>query len=236
MCLATAPEPYHRAVGLVTGSPHVQVDERSAMDSVIVVNFGEDSKAYDALTKLKELDGQRQIELAEAVVVVRREDGQLKTMDVVGDESLTGTATGGIIGLIVGILGGPLGVLLGGATGILIGSLFDVDDDDETDSVLGELSHSVRVGRTALLAEVEEQSPEVVDAAMAELGATIVRRDVDDVEAEIAVAEEAQRAAKRAARKELHEKRRAQAEEKIHAKIEELKAKLHRHTVGAGTH
>ncbi len=206
------------------------------MDSVIVVNFGEDSKAYDALTKLKELGGQRQIDLAEAVVVVRREDGQLETKDVVGDESLSGTATGGIIGLIVGILGGPLGILLGGATGVLIGSLFDVHDDDETDSVLGELGRSVRVGRTALLAEVVEQSPEVVDTAMAELGGTIVRRDVDDVEAEIAAAEDAQRAAKRAARKELHEKRRAQAKEKIHAKIEELKAKLHRHPGGAGSH
>jgi uncharacterized membrane protein len=206
------------------------------MDSVIVVNFGEDSKAYEALTKLKELDSQRQIHLPEAAVVVRREDGQLETKDVVGDESLPGTATGGIIGLIVGILGGPLGVLVGGATGVLIGSLFDVDDEDETDSVLGELGRSVKVGRTSLLAEVGEQSPEVVDTAMAELGGTIVRRDVDDVEAEIAVAEDAQRAAKRAARKELHEKRRAQAKEKIHAKIEELKAKLHRRPVGAGSH
>jgi uncharacterized membrane protein len=205
------------------------------MDSVIVVNFGEDSKAYDALTKLKELDGQRQIDLAEAVVVVRREDGQIETKDRVGDESLTGTGTGGIIGLVIGILGGPLGVLLGGATGVLIGSLFDLDDEDETDSVLGELGRSVKVGRTSLLAEVEEQSPEVVDTAMAELGGTMVRRDVDDVEAEIAAAEDAQRAAKRAARKELHEKRRAQAKEKIQAKIEELKAKLHRHPVGAGS-
>jgi uncharacterized membrane protein len=205
------------------------------MDSVIVVNFGEDSKAYEALTKLKELDGQRQIDLAEAVVVTRREDGQIETKDQVGDESLTGTGTGGIIGLVIGILGGPLGVLLGGATGVLIGSLFDIDDEEETESVLGEIGRSVKVGRTSLLAEVEEQSPEVVDSAMAELGGTIVRRDVDDVEAEIAAAEDAQRAAKRAARKELREKRRDQAKEKIQAKIEELKAKLQRHPVGAGS-
>jgi uncharacterized membrane protein len=204
------------------------------MDSVIAVSFGEDSKAYDAMTKLKELDAQHQIDLAEAAVVVRREDGQLETKDVVGDESLSGTATGGTIGLIIGILGGPFGILLGGATGLLIGSLFDVSDDEESDSVLTELGRFVLVGRTTLLAEVEEQSPEVVDTAMAELGGTIVRRDVEDVEAEIAAAEDAQSAARRAARKELHEKRRAQAKEKIHAKLEELKAKLHRHPVGAG--
>src|SRR4051794_17590597 len=204
------------------------------MESVISVSFGDDSKAYDALTKLKELDSQGQVSLAEAAVVIRRQDGQLDTKDVVGDETLAGTATGGIVGLIIGILGGPLGVLLGGATGVLIGSLFDLDDDEDTHSVLSEVGHSLRADRTSLLAQVEEQAPDAVDAAMAELGGQILRREVADVEAEIAAAEDAQRAAKRAARKELHEQRRAQAKEKIHAKIEELKAKLHRHPVGAG--
>src|SRR3954452_6278058 len=159
--MARATQPYYPGWRVVPGSPHLQVDERSAMDSVIVVNFGEDSKTYDALTKLKELDGQRQIELAEAVVVVRRENGQLETKDVVGDESLPGTATGGIIGLIVGILGGPLGVLVGGATGVLIGSLFDIQDADDTDSALTEIAKSVERGHTSLLAQVTEQSPEV---------------------------------------------------------------------------
>jgi uncharacterized membrane protein len=205
------------------------------MDSVISVSFDDDSRAYEALTKLKELDSQGQLSLAEAAVVVRRLDGQLDTKDVIGDENLSGTAAGGIVGLIIGILGGPLGVLLGGATGVLIGSLFDLDDDEDTDSVLSQVGRSLRVDRTSLLAQVEEQAPDAVDAAMAELGGTILRREVADVEAEIAAAEDAQRAAKRAARKELHEQRRAQAREKIHAKIEELKAKLH-HPVGAGSH
>jgi len=203
------------------------------MDSVIAVSFGDDSKAYEALTRLKELDSQQQVSMPEAAVVVRREDGQLDTKDVVGADSFTGTATGGVIGLVIGILGGPLGVLVGGATGVLIGSLFDMSDEEETDSVLTQLGRSVQVGRATLLAQVGEQSPDVIDAAMGELGGTVVRRDVDDVEAEIAAAEEAQRAAKQAARKELIEQRRAKAKDKIHAKIEELKAKLHRHPIGA---
>jgi uncharacterized membrane protein len=206
------------------------------MDSVIAVTFGDDSKAYEGLTNLKELDTQRQIELSEATVVVRREDGQLDTKDVVGDESLSGTASGGIVGLIVGILGGPLGVLVGGATGVLIGSLFDIYDEEETESVLSELGRSVRVGHTTLLAQVEELSPEVIDTAMGELGGTILRRSTYDVKAEIAAAEDAQRAAKRAARKELLEQRRTQLKDKIQAKVEELKAKLGRHhPVGAGS-
>lgn len=47
------------------------------------------------------------------------------------------------------------------------------------------------------------------------------------MEAEIAAAEDAQRAAKKEARKHLHEARRDERKESVEAKITELKAKLH---------
>ncbi|MFL5908772.1 MAG: DUF1269 domain-containing protein [Solirubrobacterales bacterium] len=197
------------------------------MDNVLAITFADDQNAYEALTTLKELDDQDQVALTGAAVVMRNEDGSIDIKDEVGDIGYAGAATGGIVGLVIGILGGPLGVLVGGATGVLIGSLFDMDDVDDSESVLSELSHSVRVGHTSLMAEVSEQSPEIVDAAVERLGGTIARRDVYDVEAEIAAAEDAQQAAKRAARKALHEQRRQERKEKIQAKIAELKSKLH---------
>jgi uncharacterized membrane protein len=202
-------------------------EERKAMENVIAVSFAEDANAYEALTNLKELGDQGQVALAGAAVVVREEDGTLVIKDEVGDIGYAGTATGGIVGLIIGIIGGPIGVLLGGATGVLFGSLFDLDDLDETESVLEEVSRSVRVGHAALMAEVSEGSPDVIDAAIKRLGGTIVRRPLEDIEAEIAVLEDAQREAKKAARKQLREQRRAERKEKVHAKIAELKAKLH---------
>lgn len=203
-------------------------EEFAGQQNVIAVTFAEDSKAYDALTAIKELDSQGQIELIGGAVVSRGEDGRVDAKDTIGDDGYTGTATGGVIGLLIGILGGPLGILIGGATGLLIGSLFDADDDDDTRSVLTDLSRSVQVGRDALLAEVVEQSVEVIDTAMSRLDGEVLRRSVEDVEAEIAAAEDAQRAAKRAARKHLHEQRKEQFKERIREKIEALKAKLHR--------
>ena len=206
------------------------------MENVIAVTFEEDGNAYLALTALKELDNQHQLDLAEAAVVIRDEAGRIETKDEIGGAGVPGTTTGGIIGLLVGILGGPFGILIGGATGLLIGSLFDMSDSDDTESVLSDISRSVQVGQTSLLAEVGEQSPEVVDAAMSKLGGTVLRRSVDDVEAEIAAAEAAQKKAKRAAREELREQRRNQVKETIRARIDALKAKLHRHgSVGAGS-
>jgi len=167
--------------------------------NVIAVTFDDDANAYEALTTVKELESQHQIGIRGAAVVSRDETGSVLDKDEVGDESLAGTATGGIVGLLIGILGGPFGILIGGATGLLIGSLFDGSDADETESVLAEISKSIRVGHNALLAEVSEQSPEVIDAAMTRLGGTVLRRPSGDVEAEVAAAEHAQREAKRKA-------------------------------------
>jgi len=196
-------------------------------ENVVVVDFTDDGSAYEALTTLKELGSQGQIKVVEAAVVTRGDDGHIETKDQVGDDNLVGTASGGIVGLLIGILGGPFGVLLGGATGLLIGSLYDMADADDTDSVLSDVSKTVQTGHNALLAQVVEQSPEVVDTAMARLSGTVVRRSVYEVESEIAAAQEAQREAKKAARKKLREARHEKRQEEAHAKVEELKAKLH---------
>jgi uncharacterized membrane protein len=206
-------------------------------DNVVVVSFGEDAandtNAYQALTDLKELDSQNQIKIAGAAVVTRGLDGRVEIKSEVGDLPYEGTASGALVGLLVGIIGGPLGMLFGGATGLMVGSLFDIDDATTTESVLSDISKQVRPTRTAVLAQVTEQSREVIDAAMWKLGGEVMRRPVADVEQEIAAAQEAQRTAEQEARKELHKARHEQRKEDAHAKVEELKAKFHRTSAGA---
>ena len=76
-----------------------------------------------------------------------------------------------------------------------------------------------------MLAQVNEQSPEVIDAAMARLGGEVMRRPVVEVEQEIAAAQEAQRKAEREARKELQQARLKKSKADAHAKVEELKSR-----------
>ena len=205
--------------------------------NVLVVTFGEDPEndknAYQALTDLKQLDSQHQIDVAGGAVVSRDLDGRVDVKSNVGDAPYAGTATGGMIGLLVGIIGGPLGMLIGGGAGVLFGSLIDIGDVESTESVLGDISQDVRPNRTAVLAQVTEQSPEVVDTAMARLGGHVMRRSVAEVEDEIAAAEQAQRKAEHEARKELQTARLQQHKEDAHAKVEQLKSKLHRPKAGA---
>jgi uncharacterized membrane protein len=124
-------------------------------------------------------------------------------------------------------------VLLGGTYGALVGSLFDIDDVETTDSVLHEISKQVHATRTAVLAQVTEQSPEVIDTAMARLGGQVMRRPVFELEQEIAAAQDAQRKAEREARKELHRARVEKTKVDAHAKVEELRSKLTRSKTSA---
>jgi uncharacterized membrane protein len=194
--------------------------------NVISVSFDSDSNAYEALTELKALDGQGRLEIEAAAVVVREEQGRIIVKDRVGSAQYAGAASGGTLGVLLGILGGPLGVLIGGTYGLLVGSLFDLDEAERTESALSEISTSVRPGHTALLAQVTERSADVVDTAMARLGGTVLRRPVADVEAEIAAAQKAQRDAQLAATKELARGRVERSEDQVRAKMDELKAKL----------
>jgi uncharacterized membrane protein len=200
-------------------------------DNVLVVTFGDDASrdpnAYQALTNLEQLSSQGQIRITSAAVVTRDPDGRVEVKSQVGNDSYLGTASGGLIGLLLGIIGGPLGVLLGGTYGALVGSLFDLDDAETTDSVLGEIAKQVRPARTAVLAEVTEQSPEIIDTAMARLDGHVMRRPAFEVEQEISAAQDAQRKAEREARAEVRKARLEKSKEDAHAKVEELKSKLH---------
>jgi uncharacterized membrane protein len=205
-------------------------------ENVLVVSFGEDlendQNAYQALTDLKQLDSQGQIKITGAAVVTRDPDDRVDVKSEVANDPYVGTASGGIIGLLIGIVGGPLGVLLGGTYGMLVGSLFDIDEAPTTESVLSEISNQVHATRTAVLAQVTEQSPEVIDTAMARLGGEVMRRPVFEVEQEIAAAQDAQRKAEREARAELRKARLQKNKHAAHAKVEELKSKLTRHEAG----
>lgn len=198
-------------------------------ENVLAVSFSEHSSAYEALSRLKELDAGGGVSVRGAAVVIREEDGKVVTKEEFGEDSWEGTATGGLLGLLVGVLGGPIGIVVGGASGVLVGALFDMDDDDATDSALAEIAKSLRVGSPGLLADVLEADPVAIDAAVANLGGTVVRRPAADVRAEIAAAEEAQREAKKAARKELREARTKKQKDEVDEKLAALKAKLGRH-------
>ena len=198
-----------------------------AQENVVVVRFTEPSKAYQALSVLKECDDQGRIDLESAAVVERTPQGELRIPESADNVGPAGTAGGSLIGMLIGVLGGPVGVLLGWGSGALIGGAFDVDRAVTSDEALTVLGQAIPPGSTAVIASVEEPVVEVIDAEMAMLDGEVTRRPVTEVMGELEAAEDAADAAAREARRVVREERKA----KLHAGVEErtgkLKEKLH---------
>ena len=193
----------------------------------IAVTFDEQSKAYQALSSLKGIDGQGGISVRSAAVVERDPTGRLQVPESSDTVEGEGLAAGSLAGMLVGILGGPIGMLLGLGAGALVGGAADLGRADSQDEVLAEFSRHVPAGGNALLAEIEEPQTRVVDEAMAALGGVVLRRSASDVLAEIEAAEQAAEEAAAQARKLARERKRAELHEKYEERKAQLREKLH---------
>ena len=198
-----------------------------ATENVIVIRFTEPSKAYQALSVLKELDGSSRIGLESAAVVERTASGELRTPESADNVGLVGTASGSLIGMLIGVLGGPLGVLLGWGTGALMGGAFDVDRAVTSDEALTVLGQAIPPGSTAIIARVEEPAVEVIDGEMKKLDGEVTRRPVGEVMGELEAAEDAADAAAHEARRAIRAKRKAEMNAGVEERVGKLKEKLH---------
>jgi uncharacterized membrane protein len=197
------------------------------VENVVVVGFTDPSKAYQALSVLKECSAEGRIGLESAAIVERTEDGKLRIPESVDNDELVGMASGSLIGMLIGVLGGPLGVLVGWGAGAMMGGAFDVDRAVTSDEALTVLGRAIPPGTTAVIASVEEPAVEVIDTEMYKLGGEVTRRPVAEVMGELEAAEEAADAAAREGRRELREKRKAEVHANVDERVGKLKEKLH---------
>ena len=164
--------------------------------NVVVLSFAEESRAFEALSLLKNAVGP-QLKLHNAVVVQRDAQGMLNIRDQASDGAVARVALNGtLIGALVGMLAGPLGILLGGVYGAVFPQ-----------------------GSTALIAQVDEADVAAVDAIAKQLEATLLRRPLEAVQAEVRAQKEAHDVAAQAAVRAL----RLQHLDKWEHKVEDWK-------------
>ncbi|QNP47925.1 DUF1269 domain-containing protein [Diaphorobacter aerolatus] len=190
-------------------------------DNIAIVTWNNSSKAYKALTDLR--NGSWDFDVAQAAILERNVNGSIDVKDADNAVIGMGALGGGLLGMLVGVLGGPIGVLLGWSSGALFGSLADADVADDSGSILAAMSRAVLPGMTVLLLEVGETTPEALDKFVAKEGGTVVRRPADDVRAEIAAAQDAAESAAAEARRVIHEQKKQATKDKIEGKWNSLK-------------
>ena len=193
------------------------------MENIICVKFKVESEAYQAMTELKKTAVNDLYVISQAALV-KKAGGQLVTVDGfdTGSHTEDDTLTGGLVGGLVGILGGPIGMLVCGSMGALAGGVVDAHEAAAGVTTIEEVGGKLLDGDVAIIALVQEDAFEPLDAAFLKYETFIIRRDAAEVADEIRQAKELQEEMEREARKKLREEKKNERKEKI----EEQKAKL----------
>lgn len=118
-------------------------------------------------------------------------------------------------------------MLLGGAVGVAIGSVSDADNAESAEVLVSAVSRRVPPRGTALVADVEEPTPEPLNVALDNaIGGQVHRWSRWEVEDELAAAEEATRAAEAEARRVLRERRKAEGRETVGDQLRDFKDRI----------
>jgi hypothetical protein len=155
------------------------------MRNIIVVSFTDPSKAYQALSAVKQLDEDGRLSLHSAAVVERKSSAEAIVRDYTDRMPLTP---------------GPRG---------LVGRMIDgLNGFDESVAI----ADRIPAGSTGLMGEIGEYAVEVIDSAMGQLGGSVYRESTDAVKAQFKTAEQTRRAAEKEAERAERERFRQERE------------------------
>ena len=151
------------------------------MSELIVLGFDNADRADAVLNRLVQLEKEYLVDLEDAVIAVRDQQGKVRLKQSV-NLTAAGAASGGLSGAIWGSLVGLLflnplaGMVVGGAfgagSGALAGSMTDYGIDDD---LIKKLADTIPVDSSALFLLIRKVQPEKVLAEFKGEHATILR-------------------------------------------------------------
>ena len=151
------------------------------MSDLVVLDFDGIDTADTVLTKLRLLRKQELIDMADAVVVIRPEDGDIQikqSVNLTAIGAASGLSSGMLMGALVGLLvlnplgGMALGGMVGAASGAVSGSLADYGINDD---FIRELGETIAPGTSALFVLVTKVTPDKVIEEIREHNPRVLR-------------------------------------------------------------
>ncbi len=146
------------------------------MEKLIVVVFDNESKAFEGVRVLRDLESEGQISVYESRVLAKDKAGVAHLLN--SDDKQAGPliAGGTAVGGLIGIIGGPPGILIGAATGALIGAVGDLKEVGVTDEFVRDIKTALKPGKVALVADIVEEWMTPLDTRMEAIGGVVFRR------------------------------------------------------------
>ncbi|MER5468699.1 DUF1269 domain-containing protein [Streptomyces sp. NPDC002935] len=143
------------------------------MSNLFVIAYDDVATASQVRDKLFELSKAHLVELEDAVVVERSEDGRIKLHQAVSHTAV-GAAGGALWGGVIGLL--FLAPLLGAAVGAAAGAAGGaVTDTGINDRFMKDLSQNLRPGAAALFVLVKQAAGDKVIPQIAQFGGQLVQ-------------------------------------------------------------
>ena len=148
------------------------------MSNLVAIAYPDRATAEDVMGALGRLQTEHAIEIEDAVVVTREQDGKVKlhqSSKLAAAGAAGGALWGGLIGLIFFV---PLlGMAVGAATGAATGALTDVGVDD---NFMKDLGSKLQPGGAAVIVLVHRSTPDKVLPEIAGFGGEIIQTSLDD--------------------------------------------------------
>lgn len=160
------------------------------MKTIALITFEDQAKTYEALSQLKQISKSNTLELKQAAILQKSDDGTgYAIKDGLDYESGNRVATGGIIGMVVGILGGPLGVLCGWVVGDLAGLGTNYVKNKKTTTIFDSVAKELTKNELGLLLYMDETDNTLLDTMIVDkLNGTIERFSYDSVQEDLETA------------------------------------------------
>jgi len=150
------------------------------MEGVIVAVVDNEFTAERAAHALDLLGDAGSIGLTASTIVTKSQDGVVKVVKL--RRALPASALGGgAIGALIGAFAGPLGVGMGAGIGFICGTVMDVSHLRIRRDFTAGVVRTLDPGKSALIAQIDEDDTGPVNQQMAALGAAVLRRDLTDV-------------------------------------------------------
>jgi uncharacterized membrane protein len=145
--------------------------------NLVAIAYDDVAKAQQVMQTVGELVREHTLEIDDAVVVEKRQDGKIKLHQpsLAGAGAASGALWGGLIGLIFFM---PLfGLAVGAATGAVAGKASDYGIDD---SFLKELGEKLQPGNAAVFVLVREATRDKVVPEISKYGGHVIQSSLSD--------------------------------------------------------
>jgi uncharacterized membrane protein len=148
------------------------------MANLLVITFDNMDEAGNLLGSIKELQKEAQLQINDAAVIVKDEEGKVKVKNQADTGMKAGAVGGGVLGLIIGTVFFPIGgMLLGAAAGAMIGKMAHLGVDND---FVKEVTNQLTPGTSALFIMASKVNPGPLRSALEKYRGKLFQSTLDD--------------------------------------------------------